>query len=97
MYSLIDPPPSTFLARVAREFNEAVLDATDGIPLSLEQASTLTQTYVLKEPTTITFSDGRKMHCAEGTHMLSWGAPPSDEPDLEYVIAIVSPMEGEWD
>lgn len=97
MYSLIDPPPSNFLARVAREFNEAALDANDGVPLSLEQLPLLTQTYVLKEPTTITFSDGKKMQCATGTHMLVWGAPPSDEPDLEFVIAIVSPLEGEWE
>lgn len=100
MYSLIDPPPSNrsnFLARVAREFNEAALDANDGVPLSLEDMSLLTQTYVLDEPTTVQFSDGKKMKCATGTHMLVWGAPPSDEPDLEHVICIVSPLEGEWE
>ena len=99
MYSLIDPPPSNrdnFLARVAREFNEAVHDAHGGL-MPPEQIPLHIQTYVLGEPTTIKFSDGKSMKCNAGTHLLSWGAPPSDEPDLEYVIAIVSPMEGEWD
>jgi len=96
MYSLIEPPPSSsFQERVAEHFHAAILKANGGVMPDPHEIPLLTQIYILESPILVNFTDGNAMRCPQGTHVLAWKSPQSDEPLWDYAIAIVCPRAGE--